>query len=267
MEGFTHQILERGGATIHYWTGGKVDAALVVFTHGATIDHHEWDETLNLAAEKYHVLAWDVRGHGLSRPAKFTLEDALLDLLMLLDICQSKQAILVGHSMGGNIHQEFAFRYPERVQAMVCLDCTWNFQRLTTFEKAMLSSAKQIFNLYSYENLVKQSLDVTVTSPAGREVLEKAMRVQSKEEYVQIMMDLALCLHEEPDYHFGKPLLLLMGEKESTGNIKKAMPVWPKHEPDSRLVIIPGAKHCANLDNPDFFHRKLFLFLKELTVN
>jgi 3-oxoadipate enol-lactonase len=252
-----HFSLERGGVPIHYWRGGKVDAPLVVFTHGATIDHHEWDETLNLAAEKYHVLAWDVRGHGLSRLAKFTLEDALLDLLTLLDVFRTKQVILVGHSMGGNIHQEFAFRYPERVRAMVCLDCTWNFQRLTAIEKAMLSSAK----------LIKQSLDATVTSPSGREVLEKAMRVQSKEEYVQIMMDLALCLHEEPNYQFNKPLLLLMGEKESTGNIKKAMPVWAKHEFNCRLVIIPGAKHCANLDNPDFFHRELFRFLEEQTVN
>lgn len=260
-----HLTLERGGALIHYWLGGKASAPLVVFTHGATIDHHEWDITLPLAAQKFRILTWDVRGHGLSRPAKFTLEDTLLDLLALLDICQAEQVFLVGHSMGGNIHQEFAFRYPERVRAMICLDCTWNFQRLTTFEKAMLSSAKQIFNLYSYENLIKQSLDATVTSPSGREVLEKAMRVQSKDEYVQIMMDLALCLHEEPEYQFSKPLLLLMGEKESTGNIKKAMPVWAKHESNCRLVIIPDAKHCANLDNPDFFHRELFRFLEEQT--
>jgi hypothetical protein len=39
-------ILERNGSSIHNWTGGKADATLVVFTHGATIDHHEWDPTL-----------------------------------------------------------------------------------------------------------------------------------------------------------------------------------------------------------------------------
>ncbi len=265
MEELAHLTLERSGALIHYWLGGKASAPLVVFTHGATIDHHEWDFSLPLAAQKFRVLTWDVRGHGLSKSANFSLNDALCDLLALLDACRAEKVILVGHSMGGNIHQEFAFRYPDRVQAMVCLDCTWNFQRLTTFEKVMLSSAKQIFALSSYENLVKQSLDVTVTSPSGREVLEKAMRVQSKEEYVQIMMDLAVCLHEEPDYQFGKPLLLLIGAKERTGNIKKAMPVWAKHEPNCRLVIIPDAKHAANLDNPDFFHQQLFHFLDEQT--
>jgi 3-oxoadipate enol-lactonase len=266
MTEMEHLTLERNGALVHYWLGGKSSAPLVIFTHGATIDHHEWDATLPPAAQKFRVLAWDVRGHGLSRPGKFSLQDAILDMAALMDAVKAKQAIFVGHSMGGNLEQEFAFQFPEHVRAMVCLDCTWNFQRLTVFEKAMLSSAKQIFSLYSYENLVKQSLDVTVTSPSGREILEKAMRVQSKDEYVQIMMDLALCLHEEPDYHFDKPLLLLMGEKESTGNIKKAMPIWAKHESNCRFVIIPNARHAANLDNPDFFNRELFQFLDEQTA-
>ena len=50
---FTESILERNGCSIHYWTGGKADAPLVVFTHGATIDHHEWDATLPLVGEHF----------------------------------------------------------------------------------------------------------------------------------------------------------------------------------------------------------------------
>jgi pimeloyl-ACP methyl ester carboxylesterase len=68
-------------------------------------------------------------------------------------------------------------------------------------------------------------------------------------------------------YHFGKPLLLLMGDQESTGNIRKAMPAWARTEPNGRLVVIPNAKHAANLDNPDFFHKELFQFLDEHSRN
>jgi pimeloyl-ACP methyl ester carboxylesterase len=111
MAKLEEHILERGGAKVHYWLGGLPTGPLVVFTHGATIDHHEWDATLALAAEKYRVLAWDVRGHGLSRPAEFDLQSAIRDLLALLDTCGAEKALLVGHSMGGNIQQEFAFRF------------------------------------------------------------------------------------------------------------------------------------------------------------
>ena len=59
--------VERNGFKVHYWTGGLTNAPLVVFTHGATIDHHEWDATLPIVGEHFRVLAVDVRGHGQSR--------------------------------------------------------------------------------------------------------------------------------------------------------------------------------------------------------
>jgi pimeloyl-ACP methyl ester carboxylesterase len=257
-------ILERAGAIIHYWLGGKNGAPLVIFTHGATIDHHEWDaDVLPLLAD-FRVLVWDVRAHGLSRPAEFHFQETVDDLAALSEQHSDTPVVLVGHSMGGNLSQELAFQHPELVRAMLCLDCTWNFQRLSALEKAGLAAAGPIFRLYPYETLIRQSLDVTVTNPQGREVLERAMRLLSKQETIAVMLDLANCLHEEPDYTFGKPLWLLMGEEESTGNISKAMPLWADHEPLSRFIVVPGAKHAANLDNPEFFQEKLLEFLRSL---
>ncbi len=37
----TEHILERENCHLHYWLGGQTAAPLVVFVHGATIDHHE----------------------------------------------------------------------------------------------------------------------------------------------------------------------------------------------------------------------------------
>lgn len=53
----------------------------------------------------------------------------------------------------------------------------------------------------------------------------------------------------------------MVGDKDMTGNIRKAMPAWAGQEPDCRFVVIPNAKHGANLDNPDFFHKTLLDFL------
>jgi len=54
---------------------------------------------------------------------------------------------------------------------------------------------------------------------------------------------------------------LMMGDKEATGNIRKAMPLWAKHE-GVDLIIIPNAKHAANLDQPYLFHKHLLDFLQ-----
>lgn len=246
---------------LHYWIGGQASAPLVVFTHGATIDHHEWDATLPLVGEHFRVLAWDMRAHGLSRPATFSMLDAVDDLIALLDTAGVEQAILAGHSLGGNLHQEVVFKHPGRVKAMFCLDCTWNFQKLTKFEEFMLGLAEPIFKIYPYKTLIDQSLQLTAVTKASQESLRPAVMLHSKKEFIQILMAGSVCLHYEPGYIVGKPLLLMVGDKDATGNIRKAMPAWAKVEPDCALVIVPNAKHAPNLDAPDVFHSSLMNFL------
>ena len=253
--------LPRDGFTIHYWTGGQPSAPWAIFTHGATVDHHEWDATLPLVGEHFRILAWDVRGHGLSRPAHFTFEAALDDLLALLDSLGVARAVFIGHSMGGNLHQELVFRHTERVRALVCLDCTWNFQKLTALEALSLRLAGPIFKIYPYKLLVDQSLAATATASASQALLRPAMESLSKEEFVHTLLATSACLHHEPGYRIDKPLLLIVGDKDATGNIRKAMPLWAAQDPDCRLVIIPNARHAVNLDDPAAFHEALLDFL------
>jgi len=262
----TQGFLERDGIKISYWTGGKNNAPLVVFTHGATIDHHEWDATLPIVGEHFRVLTWDVRGHGLSRPAPFSFKEAMYDLLGILDQLHVEQAIFIGHSMGGNLHQEFVFHHPERVMGMVFLGCTWNFQKLTALESFSLSIAEPIFKMYPYNTLVNQSLSATATTKEAQELLRPAMESLSKEAFVQILMETSSCLHYVPDYKINKPLLLIVGDKDKTGNIRKVMPLWAKHESDCKFVVIPNAKHAANLDDPDFFHKEVVEFLLRFKI-
>ena len=257
----TENMLERNGCPIHYWTGGKANAPLVVFTHGATIDHHEWDATLPLVGDRFRILTWDMRGHGLSRPAHFDLADAVADLLALLDQLEVREAILVGHSLGGNLHQEFAYHHGDRVKSLVMLDCTWNFMQLSKSDQFWLKAADPIFKLYPYKTLIEQSVSVSAISKDARALMRKAMQTMSKDEFVHVLMNSTQCLRYDPNYKITKPLLLMMADQEATGNIRKAMPLWAKHE-GVDLVIIPNAKHAANLDQPEIFHKHLLEFLQ-----
>jgi pimeloyl-ACP methyl ester carboxylesterase len=260
-------VLERGGGKTHYWLGGQSNAPLVVFTHGATVDHHEWDATLPIVGERFRILAWDVRGHGQSRPASFSLQDALLDLLTILNQHGVDQAVFVGHSMGGNLHQELVFHHPERVRAMVFLDCTWNFQKLSPIESFSLSIAEPIFKVYPYRTLINQSLAVTAVTKASQAELRPAMESLSKAEFIQIMMATSACLHYEPGYTINKPLLLMVGDNDRTGNIRKVMPIWADKEPNCQFVVIPNAMHAANLDQPVLFHKTLMEFLNKVITD
>ncbi len=238
----------RAGATIHYWRSGNRYAPTVVLSHGATLDHSEWQHNIAPLEEHFNVVRWDLRGHGKSRESAFSIDEALEDLRELLDLLEQRSVFLLGHSMGGNLHQRFAQRYPQRVTAMICLGCTWNYQHLSFSERSLIRS------------ITVESASV-VTSPTGA-----VMRQLDKEAIIAIMLETLKFLDEQPDYRFNKPLLLMYGDQDRTGNIRKAMQRWHQHESQSELIVIPNASHAANIDNPSFFNREVLRFLSQYTV-
>jgi 3-oxoadipate enol-lactonase len=256
-------VFERDNCLIHYWLGGSEKAPLVVFTHGAYIDHREWNKTIPLVLDAgYRVMTWDLRGHGKSRPGVFSVNAAIQDLLALLELLKVNQAVFVGHSMGGNIHQEFVFQHSERVKSLVMVGCTWNFQKLTRFEEISVKVGVPMLAWYPYDTLLKQMAEVSVTSSEDQTYLVDAFSALSKPEFIQVMKEATACLHNEPDYIIPKPLLLIIGDKDKTGNIRKIAPIWANHDRVSKFVLVPNAMHCVNLDAPEVFHKELMDFLR-----
>jgi pimeloyl-ACP methyl ester carboxylesterase len=248
---------------LHYWVGGVEGAPWVVFLHGACVDHHSFDPVLPVIAEKYRVLAWDARGHGSSQPMGklFTIPVAVDDLAALMDVLHIPQAVLVGHSTGTYVAQEFVFRKPERVKALVIADgtcITWNH---SVFENFLVNISSGLFNLYSYESLKRASIAYVSTKKEVQEYTYNAFSRLTKENFIKLWKGVTLCLHAEPEYLIPKPFLLTHGDDDRAGDIKKIAPKWAAREPNCQYVVIPDAGHFSVLDNPQFFNQMLLEFL------
>ena len=76
-------------------------------------------------ASEFTVLAYDQRGLGrTSIPDKaYTMQDYAEDANALLEAVGWKSCLVVGTSFGGMVGQEFAVRFPQRVECLV-LNCT-----------------------------------------------------------------------------------------------------------------------------------------------
>lgn len=259
------RTLKRGGSTLHYWLTDDETKPLIVFTHGAVLDHHMFDAQIAVVATHYRVLAWDVRGHGLSQPIgeNFTLPAAAEDLLAILDEIGVQQAVFVGQSMGGNLTQELVFRHPERVRALVMVDCICNTLPLTRVERAMLRLTAPLLQLYPYETLKRQTAQANAIKPETRAYIMRAIEQVSKEAFNQIWAAVAAVPHAEPEYQIAQPLLLVRGEHDHQGSIPKSMEMWAQRDSDAQYEIIPDAGHCANQDNAPYFNRVLMDFLRE----
>ncbi len=261
----TGDVLERKGCPLHYWTGGPEGKPLVVFTHGACVDHHSFDPIIPAVVERYRVLTWDVRNHGLSQPGgePFSLPLAVEDLLALVDHLGDEQAVFVGHSNGTYISQELAFRHPERVRALVIADGTCITWARGAFENWLVRVSGDLMALMPYEMLKKSGLQWVSRDKAVQDYTYRAYSQLTKQNFLLNWNGITQSLHAEPDYRITQPLLLVHGDADAMGDIKKIAPAWAAREPNCQYVVIPGARHFAVLDNPEFFTSCLLEFLQK----
>lgn len=259
----SEKVLERDGCPLHYWEGGVETAPLVVFLHGACVDHHSFDPIVPVIAEKYHVVSLDNRGHGLSQPMgkPFTVPLAVEDTIALLDLLGAEKAVFVGHSNGTYIAQELAFRHPEKVSALVILDGTCITWTHSAFENWLMNFSPTLLKLYPYETLKKSSVVIMSDKKEVQDYNYRAYSMLSKEDFITIWTGVTRCLHAEPDYYITQPLLLMHGDQDTTGDIRKIAPLWAAREPNCQYEVIPNSKHFATLDNPEFIVDKLQGFL------
>lgn len=256
-------VLERKGCPIHYWVGGPHGRPLVVFTHGAGVDHRSFDLLASIVAKEYRVLNWDVRGHGLSQPVgeTFSIPLAVEDLLALIEESTYQAVVLVGHSNGTYISQELAFRYPERVQAMVIADGTCITWPRTALDKFILRASAPIMTLLPEKTLKEAGLPYFSNRKEVQSYVLETFSMIPKPQLIAIWNAATTCLHDEPNYRITQPMLLVHGDKDQTGDIKKIAPKWAAASLNCQYEVIPNALHMAPLDNPDVFNQFVMTFL------
>lgn len=119
---FTHHTTVVNNVRLHYVTAGHGDP--VVLLHGWPETWYQWRKVIPALAERYTVIAPDMRGLGDSaKPAtgydKRTVADDIYQLVRKLG-CQ--RIFLVGHDWGGPVAYAYACAHPEDVRRLVILD-------------------------------------------------------------------------------------------------------------------------------------------------
>lgn len=117
------KVLLNHGVKVHYQQVGA--GPDVVMVHGITGNLAVWHLSLVPAlADRYRVLTYDLRGHGLSStPASgYSLDDMAGDLLALLDALGLERPVLVGHSYGADIALYLAAAHPGRVADVIAIE-------------------------------------------------------------------------------------------------------------------------------------------------
>jgi 3-oxoadipate enol-lactonase len=118
------QFVKVNGAVAHFRDEGPRDAQPIVFINSLGTDLRIWDDLARPLTQRYRVIRYDKRGHGLSqlRTGSASIADFATDLAALLDRLELKSPTIVGLSIGGLIAQELFRLRPDLVKSLVLCD-------------------------------------------------------------------------------------------------------------------------------------------------
>ena len=111
------------GVTLHYLTAGEGEP--VVLLHGIPQTSHEWRLVMPRLAERYRVIAPDLRGLGHSSrpPGGYDKKTVANDVWQLLSgHLGVRRFHLAGHDWGGPVAFSLAAQHPEAVRSLAVLD-------------------------------------------------------------------------------------------------------------------------------------------------
>jgi pimeloyl-ACP methyl ester carboxylesterase len=129
LAGVRHDFVNAGGLRTHVALAGPEDAPALMLVHGWPQNWWTWRSVIPVLAERFRVIAPDLRGHGWTEAPKagYEKEQLASDLLGVLDALGIRRAIWVGHDWGGWTGFLAALRAPERIERMlaVCIPHPW----------------------------------------------------------------------------------------------------------------------------------------------
>ena len=220
---------------IHYVELG--DGFPLVLLHGGANDWRGWEKNIEALAQHYRVIAPDIVGFGKSDKSKsvYGIDDFVNYLGGFVSALNIERMHLAGHSLGGRIALEFAYRFPDKVEKLIPI-APFGFGRLSTwgFILGVISywGRKLFFRKNSYP-----TLDIEYSKDGFKEFMAKLKKVAI-------------------------PTMIVWGEKDPYLPAKQAY-IANSVLPNSKVEVMQQCGHAPQSEDSDLFNKLVLDFLAE----
>jgi 3-oxoadipate enol-lactonase len=251
----------------NYIEQGSMGGLPVVFIHGFPFSHRMWEPQMQALPKDFHVIAYDVRGHGFSSvgDGQFTIELFVDDLIALLDHLAIEKAVICGLSMGGYIALRAIERHPERIKGLVL--CDTKSETDTNEEKIKRTSSIKTIKSAGVSAFVDDFVKAVFwtetfkTNPDAVDLIKELIYKNSTLGICGTM--LALACRTDTTYSLSSikiPTCIIVGEYDLRTPPSCAQEIH-KAISGSELHVLPNAGHMSNLENSKDFNKTLINFL------
>jgi 3-oxoadipate enol-lactonase len=113
-----------GDLILHYQRDGLETGPTLVLLHSLGTDLRIWDDVIPHFVEKFRIVRYDLRGHGLSDcpPGPYSMQDHVADLTGLMNSLGIERSVFIGISVGGMVALAYAAAQPAQLDALVLID-------------------------------------------------------------------------------------------------------------------------------------------------
>ncbi len=247
--------IERDGVKIYYEEMGAGPAVLL--SHGYSATSQMWRGQAGLA-DRYHLITWDMRGHGLTDSpddqAEYSEQQTADDMAAILRACGEEQAVIGGLSLGGYMSLAFNVAYPAMVRALMLFDTGPGYKNPVAREAwNRTSEARAVAFETMGLGALGQSAEVLASTNRSADGLARAARGMLAQVDSRIIESLP---------NIDVPTLVLVGANDTPflgGTDYMAAKI-----PGAKRITIADAGHASNIDQPAAFNAAVEEFLASL---
>jgi 3-oxoadipate enol-lactonase len=263
--------LKTGDGRFAYEAAGDPAGTPLVFLHGIGGAARAWRGQVDGFSDRYRAMAWDMPGYGGSAPLATvsiaTLADALQDFLRGIG---ARKPVLVGHSIGGMIVQQWLTRYPHEAGAVVLAQTSPAFGKAEgdwqkQFVETRLGPLDRGETMKSLAPVLVKELVGDDPDAAGMELARDCMGSVPEASYRAMMLALLGFDQRKALAGIVVPTLVLSGSRDNNAPAPM-MAKMATYIPSSTYVEIEGAGHLVNLERPEAFDAALGQFLGTIEV-
>ena len=256
------EVVRANGIEIAYERVGEGPPLALV--HGAGVDGRMWQPQLRALADEFTVVAWDEPGAGRSDdvPAGFGLADYAHCLAAVIEALALGPAHVAGLSWGGTVVQELYRHHPEWVATRIFADsyAGWKGSLPAEEVKARVEGVRMMLSAearYDPPGLFAGE------PPSEFATLLKEMTIAARPASLWGQLTL-MAEADQRDLlpRIAVPTLLIWGDTDSRSSLSVARQ-FETAIPGAELVVIPGAGHVSNLEQPGPFNDALRRFCRD----
>jgi len=247
------EIVWANGLEIAYRRVGE--GPPLVLVHSAADDGRAWQPQLVALSDAFTVVAWDEPGAGGSSdlPPNFALADYAHCLAAFIEALALGPAHVAGLSWGGTVAQELYRHHPELVATLILVDtyAGWKGSLPEEEVRARVAGAREMLAAPPAE-FDPRLPGLFAGDPPGefvalleeiaigvrRSTLSAQLRVMAEADQRDLLPRIAV------------PTLLVWGELDARSPLSVARQ-FEQAIADATLVVIPGAGHVSQLEQPD----------------